>query len=521
MDALTRAAVAGTSRETPPAEAFPTDDLFANATDASQEKNLLLRAGARAVYRAAGRVTEAGVEPSPSAPDETIPACSAKAAEILRSLLTRRDGAILPEALDRLRLAGLRLPHALLPATLNVDRKELRPAVVAVLGERGRWLAGFNPDWSWVSGRTEDPDETIWEEGSLDERITALRRIRLEDAASGRHWVEGVWKSEKAEARTAMVAALESGLSPDDETFLERALDDRSVRVREAAATLLVRLPGSAYVGRATKRADRILVGYEPPGRSLIRRRRAGRITGTPPEEVDDAWKRDLPGDKPARGVGEKAWRISRSLSVVPPQHWERRFGAEPSELVAAARGDWESSLLTGWCRAAILHENRDWTMPLWERCYGLPDDPEGRQVWLAAQELAPLLPQDRLARALPGLLAGRSFQIGERFVSTLQTIPPAWTPELSKVYVECLHAHLRMVVASPQPGGGGWWTQTLSHAAVALSPEFLGAATGIENILRGSKGQEDWLPSWVISELRKFDETLELRRRLVKEIPL
>ena len=133
MDALTRAAVAGTSRETPPASGLPTDGLFESATGKSPQRELLLRAGTRAVYRAAGRLAESGIEAPQPAPDETIPACSAKAAELLGRLLVDQRTSILLEALERLRLAGLRLPHALLPGAMNVE-EELRPAVVAVLG---------------------------------------------------------------------------------------------------------------------------------------------------------------------------------------------------------------------------------------------------------------------------------------------------------------------------------------------------------------------------------------------------
>jgi hypothetical protein len=113
MDALTRAAVAGTSREKPPASGLPTDGLFESAAGKSPQRELLLRAGTRAVYRAAGRLAESGIEAPQPAPDETVSACSAKAAELLGRLLVDQRTSILVEALERLRLAGLRLPHAL------------------------------------------------------------------------------------------------------------------------------------------------------------------------------------------------------------------------------------------------------------------------------------------------------------------------------------------------------------------------------------------------------------------------
>ena len=159
---------------------------------------------------------------------------------------------------------------------------------------------------------------------------------------------------------------------------------------------------------RAAARADTVLVRYEPPAgglrgvaAGLSRRGHAGRLAVEPPEHPDAGWRRDLPGDMPERGVGEKAWRISRALSVVTPAHWEEHFGVTPSDLIAAARGDWEMALLAGWCRASVLHRESSWAAPLWRACYRLEHDLEGWQTWQIALSMANLLPQSDLAFAI------------------------------------------------------------------------------------------------------------------------
>ena len=525
MDALTRAAVTGTSRETPPASGLPTDDLFEGAM--SLEKNLLLRAGARAIYRTAGRRAETGVEPPRPAPEETLPACSAKAAEVVRSLFDgKRDGVLL-EALERIQLAGRRLPHALLPAALNVERKELRPAVLAVLGERGRWLAGMNPEWGWATA--SESDEAAWQEGALEERISALRRARSRDAGQGRLLIEDVWKTEKVEARAEMVRALEESLSSGDEPFLERALDDRSVRVREAAADLLVRLPGSAYAERAAARADTVLSGYDPPARGLLGRRRNGKLVVSPPETVQDSWKRDMPGEeKPPHGVGEKAWMVSRILAKVPPGHWEERFGAGPSELVAAARGDWEAALLTGWCSATATHRAGAWALPLWERCYeSFGESPEYEIVFGATYPMVHLLPQTDLAAALRRLL--RDGEMTVRMAQTLDVLPGPWARDLGLWYLEALRERARKVFSNPRDTMDHW-PGTLGTAAEKLPPSCFQHAPGPppEKVQHGQEGEgfqtirrEPYQAGYWRRELEKFEETLELRRKLVEEIPL
>ena len=94
--------------------------------------------------------------------------------------------------------------------------------MAAVLGERGPWLAAQNPNWGWaVATRGSVDDETTWEEGAPGERVSTLRRVRDRDPALGLAWVQDAWKSEKADARIAMVKELETGLSSGDEKFLK------------------------------------------------------------------------------------------------------------------------------------------------------------------------------------------------------------------------------------------------------------------------------------------------------------
>jgi len=480
-----------------------------------------------AVYRAAGRRGETGVEEAVPAPGETLPACSAKAAEIIRRLLVAQRTEILREALDRLRLAGLRVPYALLPAALDEQRTELHPAVAAVLGERGLWLAGQNPAWGWaVATRGSDDDEAVWEEGALGERISTLHRVRGRDPALGLVWVEDVWKSEKADVRVAMVTALETGLSPGDEQFLEGALDDRSVRVREVAAALLARIPDSDYSGRAAARADTILVRYEPPAgglrgvaAGLSRRGHAGRLAVEPPEHPDTVWRRDLPGDMPERGVGEKAWGISRALAVVTPAHWEEHFGVTASDLIAAARGDWEMAVLAGWCRASVLHQVSSWAAPLWRACYRLEHDLEGWQTWQIALSMANLLPQSDLAFAIGQL--PKNGEMPFRLSSTLQAISGPWQPDLSEAFLDGLRRRINGICQYGPSQGEEPWVTALPNATISLASECLKRATGFREILERCPGLPDhalrrWGP-----ELEKFEETLELRRKLVEEIQL
>ena len=516
MDALTRAAVAGTSRETPPASGLPTDGLFESATGKSPQRELLLRAGTRAVYRAAGRLAESGIEAPQPAPDETIPACSAKAAELLGRLFVDQRTSILLEALERLRLAGLRLPHALLPGAMNVV-EELR---VAVLGERGRWLARLNPEWAWAVGDEGDLRD-VWDEGDLKERTSVLRRVRGRDPALGRAWLSETWRQEKADARSAMLEAFEENLSPEDEPFLESSLSDRSMKVRAVAADLLARLPGSAYALRNAERAEAIIAGYEPPSTGFLGRSRSGTLMVVLPPAVDEGWKRELPGEaSPPRKMGERAWTVVRTLEVIPPLYWERRFGATPEELVAA-RGEWEAVLLTGWRRAAVRHGQESWTWPLWRRWHEAPETQHDLTSTL--ELLAPLLPHAELGGVL------RSSGMSHELAYTLNALPGPWDEELSLLYLEELRKRVPQFFARNRDVNDPW-LETTQSAAERIPPSCLDHASvpQPDEVLTKRRFSDGQVLRYEIQSLRywrerleKFEETLELRRKLVKEIPL
>ena len=513
MDALTRAAVAGTSREKQPASGLPTDGLFESAAGKSPQRELLLRAGTRAVYRAAGCLAESGIEAPQPAPDETISACSAKAAELLSRLLVDQRTSILVEALERLRLAGLRLPHALLPGAMNVVQ-ELRPAVVSVLGERGRWLARLNPEWAWAVGDEGDLRD-VWDEGDLKERTSVLRRVRGRDPALGRAWLSETWRQEKADARSAMLEAFEENLSPEDEPYLESSLGDRSMKVSAVAADLLARLPGSAYALRNAERAEAIIAGYEPPSTGYLGRRRSGKLMVEIPPAVDEEWKRELPGEaSPPRKISERAWTVVRTLEVIPPVYWERRFGATPEELVAA-RGEWEAVLLTGWRRAAVRHGQESLAWPLWRRWHEAPETQHDLTSTL--ELLAPLLPHAELGGVL------RRSGMSHELAYTMNALPGPWDEELSLLYLEELRKHVPRTfvrnrdasdpwLGTPQPAAERIALSCLDHATVLQPDEVLP-----ERMF--SDGQV--LRYYWREKLEMFEETLELRRRLVKEIPL
>ncbi|HLJ82407.1 MAG TPA: DUF5691 domain-containing protein, partial [Ktedonobacterales bacterium] len=201
MDELVTTALVGTAQRGggEVTTGAPVDGLVAQVESRGAERALLFQAGALAMYRTAGATPIRGITAQQPAPEEKLPECSPSAAAWIRTLMSGTHPELLPEALERLRLARLRLPFDLLP--LAMSAREHRSALAPVLGERGCWLSSFNPAWAWVRGAMTggadalpEDAETIWQEGTAGERVAVLRQMRASDPARAREWLTDVWK---------------------------------------------------------------------------------------------------------------------------------------------------------------------------------------------------------------------------------------------------------------------------------------------------------------------------------------
>ena len=119
------------------------------------------------------------------------------------------------------------------------------------------------------------------------------------------------------------------GLGPDDEPFLERRLDDRARSVREDAAELLDRLPGSA---RAARMADRLRPLLTTHG--TLRKHLEVEL----PDDPDAAAVRDGLVD-PGPGVSKRACWLEQIVAGAPLEVWTEVTRAErPAKVVAMLR---------------------------------------------------------------------------------------------------------------------------------------------------------------------------------------
>jgi hypothetical protein len=232
----------------------------------------------------------------------------------------------------------------------------LREAVLAACGPLGVWLAAYNPAWSWVTGSTAD--ESAWETGTTEDRISALARLRRSDPARARELLQASWASESIENKSRFLETFAVGRSPEDELFLETVLDDRSVVVRRAAVEHLAALPGSKLVERMKQRLE----GRIHLVRTGLLRKQTLEVD--PIAALDPAMLRDAIDKKPpsGAGLGERAWWTMQAIAAIPPSYWCEQFKLTASDLVEAAkRGQWSELLIQAWRTATIRNADVDW----------------------------------------------------------------------------------------------------------------------------------------------------------------
>ena len=365
LSPLAQAAVIGTrarpfSSEALPravAEALPARQEKAEgaggAGDAADGTDVLLDAAA--AYGAVHRATIPSV-PSSTARDTGWPTSSRPLApEALRPLLeqilvSKPQQQLLATALGLVAERGWRLPAPLLVRVLNETayRHEERDAVLGVIDERAAAVLREHPVWgkrveplvSLPGGDSGDDslddslDDSVWRLGTTAQRLAYFRRLRAQDPAAARTLMVASWKKERAEAREGIVEALATGLGEADLPLLEMAVTDRSRGVRQAAAQVLLHLPGSGLV----QRAEALAASHMSVTKRFLRTTRVD----CHPIEVTDEVLRDEYGERgtgdPSRvDVGPPAAR--RAAAGYPPALLEEVVGRVPIDRWPALIG--------------------------------------------------------------------------------------------------------------------------------------------------------------------------------------
>ena len=168
-----------------------------------------------------------------------------------------------------------------------------------------------------------------------------------------------------AETRAAYVEALAVGLGPEDEPFLESALDDKSRQVRAEAVRLLATLPSSRFAERmAARLRERVQVVVE--GTAVVVTFKDG--VAAPAAATEDQ-VRDGIGEGWAQTEDERrlakmqpSYWLEDLIASTPLTAWEH-YGLSPAELLrATAANRWEANAChRGWRSATLRQKDARW----------------------------------------------------------------------------------------------------------------------------------------------------------------
>ncbi|MGW4528078.1 DUF5691 domain-containing protein [Amycolatopsis sp. NPDC004378] len=382
-------------------------------------EQLLAAAAVLTTYRRAGRQPLRDVRPLPVAAADERPFVPPLARERLARLLAASHPDLLLEWLGIVAGTDYRVPPETLPLLAEAARSKaaLRGPLVTVAGPVGAWLGQRNPDWAFLSAPPEESGD-VWQYGSLAQRRRWLAAELAEDPEAAREALTSSWKSEPADVRADFLGVLAGHVRAEDEAFLEAALSDRAAAVRERAADLLGRLPGTRY---GETMAGRL--------RPLVRRR--GRVL-----EISVP-----PGER-----GEGTVRLRALVAAAPLAFWTE-FGP-PAEVVRmAVEGCPAGVLRDSWATAALRQRDETWAQAL------IGADPGGRTTPPLLGVLSP---------------AGQAATVGhlvsrlptESFARLVHELPRPWTKELGTALLDWiarqddhrLVSHAAVVIARAVP---------------------------------------------------------------------
>ncbi|EHK81278.1 DUF5691 domain-containing protein [Rhodococcus pyridinivorans] len=344
-ESLTAAALLGTARSAPEFGALHTAGA-AGELAGDPAATLLAAAALEATFLTAATVPVIRELPSP-APDDDRPVLPGAAAERLRALLAVRSP-LLDEWFEV--AARLRASHDIVVDLLIVATTDAvhRDRLIALTGARGRWVAARHPEWADLL--PPDPlDDTPWHVGPPARRRRWFEVLRAHDPAAATATLAASWGAQTAAQRAELVALLAVGLGPHDEDLLERALDDRSRKVRAVALDLLPRLPDSAFARRMTERVRQWLLVD------------GSTVTLAVPERPDESALRDGLSDGPARDL------LVAAVAAAPLSVWREHVGdgvLPEFDVDDALR----TALTDAWGRAAVRQRDSGWAAALLRR---------------------------------------------------------------------------------------------------------------------------------------------------------
>lgn len=321
----------------------------------SSVRSILLNSASQAIYSEIGQsleTLELSHQDWSASQTEDLPLCPEGLVSVLKDSLDGRFAETMAESLSLMAQHKWRVPAHLLPALLDRASKlyALRPYVLPVLGNTGRWLAAQQDRWFFASQDSLSWQglQREWASKHSHTRQGILWQARQQEPRLALDLVQSTWASEQNAASNWIVRSFSNNLSLADEAFLESALDNRNIIVRRKAAELLSHLAESKLVARLRFIADELIQDD---------------FSVDLPDELEPAWIRDgmmLRNWKDRHKV--KNAQVSDLVAGIPLDYWEERFDITAEGILERIEeSDYNEGFLKGFALAAERQVNAHW----------------------------------------------------------------------------------------------------------------------------------------------------------------
>jgi hypothetical protein len=243
-------------------------------------------------------------------------------------------------------------------------------------------------------------------------------------------------------------------------------------------------------------------------------------ILAQPPRTFDPSWGRDGITEEPGTSKvwGKRAWWLYQILKYVPVTHWEQRFRATPIELIRAVvehNGEWNDHVLGGWAQSVKHFKESRWAAPLWICAFDSQVKKTGGDAYIGSTRRLSLLllsPAEIEQLVIPRL-AG--LPIGDRRwdVTISSFWDEEWSDALGMYFLDAIRD--RRQDGETHRNERDLWFEVMPITALHLPPSCLARAWD-EWSSYESSDRSYWHQC-----VRKFLDNIQIRLRIIKEIPI
>ncbi|MBF0226235.1 MAG: hypothetical protein HQK76_12340 [Desulfobacterales bacterium] len=344
----------------------PLKDIIFNLQINDREKEFLLLTGCIGIYQTSGYKPSAIEINVQASPEESMKPCSQVIIQIIDRIFRGEHIDLITELCDRMQKHNQIMPYHLLNTALNIKNETIKKAIVKIIGKRGYWLSQFKDEWKWVSDYLEEltdslPSniEDIFEtEAYHKKRLGLFKKIRKINPSDALKLIEKTWSNENAERRKDFIQMFNIDISEEDEPFLDKALFDRSISVREEASKALTKISNSRFLKEIINISD-----------SFTECQASINLLINPPDKFKKEWENYGILQKTQEKIGLRAWWLIQFISFIPPKHWNTRFEIDKQSLLKAAlsNNEWGMGFIEGLSNACLLHNDKEWISVLWD----------------------------------------------------------------------------------------------------------------------------------------------------------